>query len=223
MGFPSVFVRLSGCNLMCGGNGTQRDRQLHDGATWRCDTIEVWLKGTQMRFEEILNKEQTDAIRDGAHLIITGGEPLLHEDGVIEFIRWVRDNINPDVFVEIETNGTKIPSPELINLGVLFNCSPKLSNSGMPSDRRIIPDAIKAINRANSIFKFVVSKPSDVEEILSDYHSMIDPGKIWIMPAGENQILLNLSKPICAYIAKQHRWKLSTRMHIEIWNQKTGV
>jgi len=52
---------------------------------------------------------------------------------------------------------------------------------------------------------------------------MIDPGKIWIMPAGENQELLNISKLICAEVAKKQRWKLSTRMHIEIWNQKTGV
>ena len=40
MGIPAVFLRLSGCNLLC------------DGA-WRCDTIEVWQKGHKTEFEDV--------------------------------------------------------------------------------------------------------------------------------------------------------------------------
>ena len=36
VGIPSVFVRLAGCNLMCGGMGTQFDGELHNGAEFRC-------------------------------------------------------------------------------------------------------------------------------------------------------------------------------------------
>ena len=41
VGIPSVFVRLGGCNLICGGEGTQNDKKLHNNAKWRCDTIEI--------------------------------------------------------------------------------------------------------------------------------------------------------------------------------------
>ena len=33
-GYPAIFIRLSGCNLLCGGAGTQTDGKLHNGATW---------------------------------------------------------------------------------------------------------------------------------------------------------------------------------------------
>ena len=35
VGIPSVFVRLGGCNLICGGEGTQNDKKLHNNAKWR--------------------------------------------------------------------------------------------------------------------------------------------------------------------------------------------
>ena len=49
MGVPSVFIRLTACNLMCGGRGTEKDFKLHNGATWRCDSIEVWRKGKKWK------------------------------------------------------------------------------------------------------------------------------------------------------------------------------
>lgn len=223
IGRPAVFVRLSGCNLMCGGNGTQRDKQLHNGATWRCDTVEVWMNGTKKHYHEILGDEEVEAIRGGANLIITGGEPMLYQKEVSEFIQYVKLNINKDVFVEIETNGTKKIITELITQSPFFNCSPKLSNSGMSKDRRYKPEVIKQLNYLRGIFKFVVSTQDDVIEILEDYAPLIDKDKVWIMPSGENQHLLSLSKPACTEIVKKHKWKMTTRLHIDIWNQKTGV
>ena len=72
-------------------------------------------------------------------------------------------------------------------------------------------------------FKFVVSNEKDYNEIMEDYYELVDRNKIYLMPAGENQELLNETKEYVAELCKQEYFKFTTRLHIEIWNQKTGV
>jgi 7-carboxy-7-deazaguanine synthase len=223
MGKPSVFVRLGGCNLMCGGMGTQFDGELHNGATWRCDTVEVWMQAKSKLFKDILPDDCLDAIINNAHLIITGGEPTMQQERVVEFIRWIRELINPNVFVEIETNGTIAPSEELQNEVQLFNVSPKLSNSGNDKSQTLNTKAIGVFNKTNSIFKFVVSDKKDYNEIIEDYSNLIDRERIYLMPAGENQKLLNQTKQYVAELCIRENFNFSTRLHIEIWDKKTGV
>jgi len=223
MGQPSVFLRLAGCNLMCGGQGTQFDQDLHNGATWRCDTLEVWTKGRSKKFEDILNQEYLDRLKQGASLIITGGEPLMQQKRICLYLDYLKDIIGKGLKVEIETNGTIKPSQELIWHDVQFNCSPKLANSGNEKDQYFVKDAIEKINKVKSIFKFVVGSLSDWNEIEDLYLPYIDKEKIWIMPAGENQDLLEQSKPFAVEMALQHCVNYSTRIHIDIWNKKTGV
>jgi 7-carboxy-7-deazaguanine synthase len=86
VGIPSVFVRLGGCNLMCGGMGTQFDGELHNGAEFRCDTVEVWMKATSKELHEILPQDCVEAIRNGAHVILTGGEPTMQQAGLYELL-----------------------------------------------------------------------------------------------------------------------------------------
>ena len=43
------------------------------------------------------------------------------------------------------------------------------------------------------------------------------------MPAGENQELLNQNKKTVVELAKKNHLNFTTRLHIEIWNKKTGV
>jgi hypothetical protein len=43
------------------------------------------------------------------------------------------------------------------------------------------------------------------------------------MPAGENLELLNENKEYVVDLVKEHNFNFTTRLHIEIWNQKTGV
>ena len=43
------------------------------------------------------------------------------------------------------------------------------------------------------------------------------------MPAGENQKLLNENKQRVVELAIQNHVNFTTRLHIEIWNKKTGV
>ena len=43
------------------------------------------------------------------------------------------------------------------------------------------------------------------------------------MPAGENQTLLKENKLNVVELAKENYLNFTTRLHIEIWNKKTGV
>jgi organic radical activating enzyme len=222
-GFPAVFVRLAGCNLMCGGKGTEKDGKLHDGATWRCDSIEVWIKGKSKSYEDILPIECQEAIRNGAHVIITGGEPMLQQKNIVGFIKYIQSNLNYDVFTEIETNGTIMPSEEMLGLIDQWNVSPKLANSGMPKEDRINASVLQELNNHNCQFKFVVSSGKDWEEIKQDYLPHLFRSYITLMPAGSNQEELKETKEVVAEICKENYLRLTNRLHIDIWNKKTGV
>ena len=222
-GVPSVFVRLAGCNLMCGGMGTQFDGELHNGAEWRCDTVEVWMNGKSKNIKYILDDNHKQKIKAGAHIILTGGEPLMQSKPLGEFIDYVRNEINPEAYFEVETNGTVHPSQYLRERVNLWNCSPKLSNSGMDKSATFKPDVIKILNKENTIFKFVVNSQKEWKEITNDYIELINYDKIWLMPAGENQELLNQNKHYVVELAKENNVNFCTRLHIEIWNKKTGV
>ena len=223
VGIPSVFVRLGGCNLMCGGMGTQFDGELHNGAEFRCDTVEVWMNAQSKQMKDILDDECIKAIKNGAHIILTGGEPTMQQKGLEEFINYVKDEITPDPFFEVETNGTIMPNDFLLEEISLWNCSPKLTNSGNDQSMTFKPEVIEVLNKFNTIFKFVINKEKEWHEIGYLYLPIIDNEKIYLMPAGENQELLEQNKLLVVELAKANYVNFTTRLHIDIWNQKTGV
>ena len=223
VGVPSVFVRLGGCNLMCGGMGTQFDGELHNEAEWRCDTVEVWMNAQAKEVQDVLPDDCVEAIKNGAHIILTGGEPTMQQGALENFIRYIKHNINPNAYFEVETNGTIMPSQFMFEQIHLWNCSPKLRNSGMDSSMTFKPDVIQALNRKNTIFKFVVNGEKEWQEIQDYYLDIVDKDKVYLMPAGENQELLNETKETVVELAKKNYLNFTTRLHIEIWNKKTGV
>lgn len=121
-GSPSVFIRTNGCNLRC----QFRNR---DGATNLCDTAYTsWFPETEFKreypipFAERILKEYTD-IPD---IVITGGEPLLHQ-GIVPFANYL---LSHGKRVTIETNGTIFRSElSMDNPNLLMSLSPKLKSS----------------------------------------------------------------------------------------------
>lgn len=214
MGTPAVFLRLAGCNLLC--------KSEH----WICDSIEVWRQGTKLPFSEVLSVDKIDHLLTGAHLVITGGEPLLHQSNLVKYIEWLEEKYNQRFIIEIETNGTILPLDSLIKKVSYWNVSPKLPNSGESIKRRLNPLAITKLNsikNASVIFKFVIDQDEDFIDILTEYGDWIDMKKVYLMPAGDTQELLNKSRPIVVDLAKRMTLKYSERLHIVIWNKKTGV
>ena len=229
MGVPSYFLRLAGCNLLCGGQGTDKDGNLHDGAEWRCDTIEVWQHGNKRTTSEIIEmfgERFIDDINDNCHLIITGGEPLIQQLALKAFFKELKLALEFIPYIEVETNGTIAPDPELIEYVGQWNVSPKLKNSGMSWNKRNSRMAMRYFADSNdSIFKFVIMDQSDWLEVLQDWMAPndLDGERVWLMPAAESrEQLVEISAEI-AEICRDHNINFSSRLQLINWDKATGV
>ncbi len=231
MGIPAIFLRLTGCNLMCGGAGVEKDGQLRDGATWVCDTIAVWLKGTTFGFAELVEKLNAEInfcerLRQGVHLVITGGEPLLQQKRIVLFLDYLASQHDCRPIIEIETNACYRPLPALDEKVQYWNTSPKLKNSGMAAEKRIVTDALAFFNaNPKTMFKFVIRNNDDWTEIQNDWINTghTAPNKIVLMPAASSIAELLEVNKVVADICIANQIRMCTRLHVEIWNQLTGV
>ena len=97
MGIPAVFLRLGGCNLLC------------ESASWVCDTIEVWRNSKATEFKDVISEEWVERLFNKAHLVITGGEPLMHQRVLPLYLQWFEETYKFLPTIEIETNGTIVP------------------------------------------------------------------------------------------------------------------
>lgn len=237
-GAPAVFLRLAGCNLCCGGRENYgrdpEDFEPEDDATWVCDTIDVWREpdaryGPEQLVEEWEARGWLDLFEEGAHLVLTGGEPMAQQESLVALLDEVPERQMP--FIEMETNGTFAPDGPITSYVNLFNISLKLSNSGMLKGDRINKDALKAfrwvhehIEETFIKYKFVVSREEDVDEIVNLIRNKpIPDGTVSVMPAGSTQEQLRETYPEVAELAMEKGWTFSPRLHVDAWNQATGV
>jgi 7-carboxy-7-deazaguanine synthase len=228
IGRPSVFIRLSLCNLYC---------------KW-CDTDYTWnWEGTSFthnndarpgyakyRKEDVIEMISDEAILDilagisCRNLIFTGGEPLVQQKDLRSLFRLLKER-DGAYHIEFETNGTLKPLPEVDALTDQYNVSVKLANSGVDREDRINPEAIRffaASPKAN--FKFVVDDRSDlaeVQELVTTYR--IRPEAVYLMPQGTTVALLREKQEWVAEICKAHNYNYTDRLHIHIWGDKRGV
>ena len=222
-GRPSTFIRLSRCNLAC---------------VW-CDTAYTWhFTGdnrphrddatVERAANQVTLSEEEAAARIVAlaprRLVITGGEPLLQQEDFLKVISHIRKE-DPQHQFEVETNGTRIPTPEFATAVNQFNISPKLGNAGMPEKARINPAALAFFTgHPNAWFKFVVATPADLEEI---EHLILEHGlprkRSLLMPEGRTPAELDRSSEWLAEICRDRRFRFCDRLHVRIWGDKRGV
>lgn len=218
-GCPAVFLRLQHCNLLCG----------RDDASWRCDTLAVWRKGHAFTCAEIVARWRAKGwcshLATCVHLVVTGGEPLLQQQALCVLLRHLAaQGLRP--LVEIETNATLVPTPELDAYVAQYNCSPKGANSGNSPVQRHNTAALQALVRnPKAGFKFVVSTREDVEQIKAEY---IDPydiagSRVWLMPAAETLAMLKASERRVFALCQEYRYNYSTRLQLQVWDQATGL
>lgn len=209
-GTPSVFVRTTGCNLRC----------------WFCDTpYTSWRpEGRQLPWQEVL-----DAVRrfDCAHVVLTGGEPLLQPQlaPLADALRRLGH------VVTVETAGTVYRAVA----ADLMSISPKLANSlprapGRWRDRhqrdQVRPDVVRRlIAESEYQLKFVVDAPADLEDITNWLARFPEAAaeRVWLMPQGVAVEELAARAEWLAPAAARLGYRYCPRRHIELFGNVRGT
>ena len=128
-----------------------------------------------------------------------------------------------DVPVEIETNGTIVPSLALMGTQITFNVSPKLAHSGVRFSKRIKTPALDRLRARQSVFKFVAAAPSDVNEAALIAKTVgISNDRVWVMPLGATAPEAHTSLAAIAETAIGYGFNISTRLHVDLWGDERG-
>ena len=241
-GRPTLFIRLSGCNLRC------VFRNSAGKVTSCCDTPYASFEGSfaegKYTDDDVIKMlTNNPQVKD---VVITGGEPLLNQVSLAEFIKKLREV--RDFTLTIETNGTIVPSDYLLEQVDLWSTSPKLASStptvkdgkkyGVTEAQckyhnmhriNIIALATMLSEGHDCQLKFVYTGPECIEEIneisseITDYqtnHNMdvVNVNDyIMLMPEGiTSKAIIGKSDEV-VNVCIEHGWTYTSRMHILIW------
>lgn len=210
-GTPSVFVRLWGCNFACSGfsNSGQDDKSITlipadtledlDMSQFSkgCDSRYSWHTSFSDLIKETTVQELVAAIyrvlpnnswytKAGMpiHLVLTGGEPTLHKNGIIDLLNEIDyyestsrstgkhglNNLTIETnasvpLSELFLNGLRrwVGNPDYPNRNLTWSNSIKLSCSGEPREKALNTKVLAAqvTIPSDSYFKFVVDSTTE--------------------------------------------------------------
>ena len=185
-GWPSVFVRLGGCNLTCNF----------------CDTDFEDFSGRSL--SDIVGEVKRLSVNDKGErvcslVVITGGEPL--RQNIVPLCRTLMD----DGFkIQIETNGTlfrELPD------GVDIVCSPKNTGNGYGQLRGDLLPRVSA-------FKFIISAQDAAYASVPDIGQAGRGIPVYVQPMDEYDEAKNRANHALAVaLALQHGYRLSLQTH----------
>jgi 7-carboxy-7-deazaguanine synthase len=141
IGQPSVFMRMSMCNLTCIGFASEDSPN-------GCDSYVSWSVKNKKTFTEVFelmeDNNYIEHLRHNAILKLTGGEPFIQEKQLLKFIEAFRDRYHFIPRIDFETNATLTPSPRWREeFKATFTTSPKLISNGDPEEKTYKPEVLK--------------------------------------------------------------------------------
>ncbi len=218
-GKPSTFIRLSRCNLACVWCDTAYTWRFTGDNRPHRDGIAFDRKANQVTLSETEAAARIAALTP-RRLVITGGEPLLQAPALARMIALL-----PQMHIEIETNSTVAPTPVLDCQVHQYNVSPKLRHSGNPAEIAVISERLAAWSaKPEAWFKFVISAPGDLDEVLALQHDYAIPStRIFLMPEGRDSDGLRDRSRWLAPLCAEHGFSLSDRLHIHLYGDTRGT
>ncbi len=211
VGVPSVFLRLSGCNLRCKWCDTPYASWNPEGEDLMLGTVLADVRG-----------------RYSTHVVVTGGEPMI-SPVIVPLTQKLKEH---NLHITIETAGT-VYEPVVCDL---MSISPKLANStphkreggkwAAQHDRlRYQPEVLKKLMAEYEYqLKFVVTAESDLEEIETILkETNADRGRVVLMAEGTSTETIYERAAWIVEVCKRERFRYSPRLHIDLWGDKRGV
>jgi 7-carboxy-7-deazaguanine synthase len=221
-GTPSIFLRLSTCNLKCSWCDTKY--------TWDWENYDINKEIKEMDVEGVVKR--INHFSKLSNIVITGGEPLLQQDKLVLLLTLLKttnreNEINYGPYrIEIESNGTIMPQNELVKLIDQWNISPKTSNSlneiqGINLEKFYSKSLPYFRNLENAFFKFIVDKPEDIKEIDELIKKYELPNKrVILMPQATTKEDLLKKSMWLEEFAKENGYTMSTRLHVLLWENQ---
>lgn len=193
MGLPTVFVRLSGCNLDC---------------RW-CDTRYAEEGGSELSVDEIVACVKGYRTR---HVCLTGGEPLWHEGTPDLIYRLLEEGM----MVSLETNGS-LPIANLPDQpGLMVSMDYKCPSSGM--EGRMLLENLGHL-RPKDQLKFVVSDKEDLERAEDVLRKYAPDCPVIFTPVGG----LTLAPVVEHVLKHRLEVRVLPQLHKLIWGERRGV
>ncbi len=193
IGFPTVFIRLTGCPMRC---------------TY-CDTAYAFHQGNQQEIDAIINQVQQYPTK---FVTVTGGEPLAQKN-CLDLLDQLCDL---GYEVSLETGGGIDISPVNAKVKIILDIktpkSGEVENNFWPNLKQIKPmDEIK----------FVVADQEDFEWAIQTMHEhQLDQKKILFSPVYNQLEGELLAKWILDHGIEA---RLQLQLHKILWGEKQGV
>jgi 7-carboxy-7-deazaguanine synthase len=213
VGVPSVFVRVAECNLTCEWCDTRY--------TWDWERYDKTVETMQLPIDDVLARVRSLADSSIRNVVLTGGEPLLHQEDLATLASQLRDR---GFRIEIETNGAIEPTDALAAVIDQWNVSPKLESSGNKKTARLRTGPLtKFAALPNATFKFVACNPADLDEIESIAKTYALPrDRTMVMPEGTEPTKLLEASRVLVPLCQTRGLRFGTRLHVLLWGDGRG-